>query len=84
MASSTTWLLHKTLTNGTVLLRNTLSSYQGSLLVSPRKLTLDLHPKIRNSKHERGHVNISLASTHEKHHEASTMLVEGLIVMPLH
>ena len=57
---------------------------QGSLLVSPRKSTLDLHPNICNLKHKRGHTNISLASTHEKHHEVLTMLTEGLIDMPLH
>ena len=59
-------------------------SDQGSLSISLRKLTLDLHPKIQNSKHETGHTNISLASTHEKCHEALTILVEELIDMPLH
>ena len=52
---------------------------QGSLQVSLLKSTLDLNPKTHSSKHERGHANTSLALTHEKHHEALTMLAEGLI-----
>ena len=59
-------------------------SNQGSLQVSPHKLTLDLHPNIHNLKHERDRTNISLASTREKYHEALTTLAEGLIDMPLH
>ena len=58
-------------------------SDQGSLLVSFHKSALDLHPKTRSSKHERGHADISLALTYEKHHEALTMMEDGLIGMPL-
>ena len=58
-------------------------SNQGSLVVSLHKLTLDLNPKTHNSKYERGHANIYLVLTYEKHHEALTMLGEGLIGMPL-
>ena len=62
-------------------------SNQGSLSVSLHKstldLTLDLNPKICNSKHERGHAHISLALTHEKHLEALPMLAKGLISKPL-
>ena len=84
MASSITRLGHNTLTNGTSFCITPYPSDKGSLLVCLHKLTLDLHPKIHNPKHEKGHANISLASTYEKHHEALTMLVEGLIDKPLH
>ena len=57
---------------------------QGSLQVSLRKSTLDLHPWTHSSKHERGHANTSLALTHEKSHEALIMLAEGPISMPHH
>ena len=55
-----------------------------SSLVPPRKLTLDQHPKIHNSTHERGHTNTYSTLTHETHHKALTMLVEGLIGMLLY
>ena len=50
---------------------------QRSLPVFLHKSALDLHPKTHSSRHERGDANISSALTHEKHHEALTMLAEG-------
>ena len=59
-------------------------SDRGSLPVSRCRSALDLHPKIHNSKHRRGHESISTSLRHGIYYEALTILTEGLIGMPIH